>query len=171
MARYREPDPPLVSPTLLSGFAGIFFGALLGYVIAAQQLAPQRVWSAAPVATQAAAAPVPIVDERELQVYRDILARDPKNARAAIELGNRLYDAGRYAEAIRAAEAALDVDPLLESVYRQLMRYHYRAGNKAQALKVYRNCEKLIGELFGDGLTPQTRHLFDIISNDAELDG
>ena len=93
--------------------------------------------------------------------YRDALA----------SLAGIYAELGRYAEAIRAAEAALDVDPLLESVYRQLMRYHYRAGNKAQALKVYRNCEKLIGELFGDGLTPQTRHLFDIISNDAELDG
>jgi len=78
---------------------------------------------------------------------------------------------GRYAEAVRAGEAALEVDPLLESVYRQLMRYHYRAGNKAQAFKVYRNCEKLFGELFGEGLTPQTKHLFDAISNDAVLDG
>lgn len=77
---------------------------------------------------------------------------------------------GRYADAIRAGEAALEVDPLLESVYRQLMRYHYCAGDKGQALKVYRNCEKLFDELFGEGLTPQTKHLLEAISNNAALD-
>ena len=65
---------------------------------------------------------------------------------------------------------ARQIDPLLEHVYRQLMRYHYCAGNKQQALKVYRNCEKLFNELLGEGLAPQTRRLFEAISNDAELD-
>ena len=78
--------------------------------------------------------------------------------------------AGRYADAIRAAEAALEVDPLLESAYRQLMRYHYRTGDKGQALKVYRNCAKLFDELFGEGPTPQTRRLFEDISNNAVLE-
>jgi DNA-binding SARP family transcriptional activator len=92
--------------------------------------------------------------------YRDSLASLAK-AYAAL---------GRYGDAIRAGEAALEVDPLLESVYRQLMRYHYCAGDKGQALKVYRNCEKLFDELFGEGTTPQTKHLFEAISNNAELD-
>jgi DNA-binding SARP family transcriptional activator/CheY-like chemotaxis protein len=92
--------------------------------------------------------------------YRDLLA-------SLAEIYARL---GRYADAIRAGEAALEVDPLLESVYRQLMRYHYCAGDKGQALKVYRNCVKLFDELFGEGPTPQTKHLFEAISNNAELD-
>jgi DNA-binding SARP family transcriptional activator/ActR/RegA family two-component response regulator len=77
---------------------------------------------------------------------------------------------GRYADAMGAGEAALDVDPLQESVYRQLMRYHYCAGDKGQALKVYRNCEKVFDELFGEGPSPQTKHLFEAISNNADLD-
>jgi DNA-binding SARP family transcriptional activator/ActR/RegA family two-component response regulator len=77
---------------------------------------------------------------------------------------------GRYGDAVRAGEAALEVDPLMESVYRQLMRYHYCSGDKGQALKVYRNCEKLFGELFGEGTSPQTKHLFEAISDNAELD-
>ena len=76
---------------------------------------------------------------------------------------------GRYRDAIGAGEAALEVDPLLESVYRQLMRYHYCAGDKGQALKAYRNCAKLFDELFGEGPTPQSKHLFEAISNNAEL--
>jgi len=100
---------------------------------------------------------------------RQALQTEYRDALASLA---QIYAAlGRYADAVRAAEAALGVDPLVESVYRQLMRYHYKAGNKEQALKVYRNCEKLFGELFGEGLAPQTRHLFEAISNDAVLDG
>ena len=92
--------------------------------------------------------------------YRDLLA----------SLAEAYAAQGRYADAICAGEAALEVDPLLENVYRQLMRYHYLAGDKGQALKVYRNCAKLFDELFGEGPTPQTRHLFEAISNNAALD-
>jgi DNA-binding SARP family transcriptional activator len=92
--------------------------------------------------------------------YRDLLA----------SLAEAYAAQGRFADAICAGEAALEVDPLLENVYRQLMRYHYLAGDKGQALKVYRNCAKLFDELFGEGPTPQTRHLFEAISNNAALD-
>lgn len=105
-------------------------------------------------------APWAIPQRQALQdEYRDSLA---SLARAYAALG-------RYADAVRAGQAALEVDPLLESVYRQLMRYHYCAGDKGQALKVYRNCEKIFDELFGEGPAPQTRHLFEAISNNAEL--
>lgn len=92
--------------------------------------------------------------------YRDLLA----------SLADAYAALGRYPEAIGAGEAALEVDPLLESVYRQLMRYHYCAGDKGQALKVYRNCAKLFDELFGEGPTPQTKHLLEAISNNAKLE-
>jgi DNA-binding SARP family transcriptional activator/ActR/RegA family two-component response regulator len=92
--------------------------------------------------------------------YRDLLAN----------LAEAYAVLGRYADAIHAGQAALEVDPLLENVYRQLMRYHYCAGDKGQALKVYRNCAKLFDELFGEGPTPQTKRLLDAISNNAELD-
>jgi DNA-binding SARP family transcriptional activator/ActR/RegA family two-component response regulator len=100
---------------------------------------------------------------------RQALQREYRDALSS--LANVYAALGRYGDAIRAGEAALEADPLLESVYRQLMRYHYRAGDKGQALKVYRNCEKLFGELFGEGPAPQTQHLFEAISNNAELDG
>jgi DNA-binding SARP family transcriptional activator/ActR/RegA family two-component response regulator len=92
--------------------------------------------------------------------YRDLLT-GLSDAYAAL---------GRYPDAINAGQAAIEVDPLLESVYRQLMRYHYCAGEKGQALKVYRDCVKLFDELFGEGPTPQTKHLFEAISNDTDLE-
>ena len=61
---------------------------------------------------------------------------------------------GQYRQAIEACDKALSKDPLLESIYRRLMRYHYCLGNKGQALKVYRNCHKLFEELFGESPSP-----------------
>ena len=106
-------------------------------------------------------APWAIPQRQTLQTeYRDTLA----------DLAQAYAGLGRYTDAICAGEAALKVDPLIESVYRQLMHYHYRTGDKAQALKVYRNCKKLFGELFGEGLAPQTKHLFEAIYSDNLLD-
>jgi DNA-binding SARP family transcriptional activator/CheY-like chemotaxis protein len=76
----------------------------------------------------------------------------------------------RYPEAIDACEAALRKDPLLESVYRRLMRFHYCNGEKGQALKVYRDCLKLFEELFGESPTPATRRVHEAIANDEVLD-
>ncbi|NIP28825.1 MAG: tetratricopeptide repeat protein, partial [Phycisphaerae bacterium] len=60
---------------------------------------------------------------------------------------------GRYPEAIKACEMALRKDPLLESVYRRLMQFHYCNGEKGCALKVYRDCSKLFEELFEESPT------------------
>ena len=92
--------------------------------------------------------------------YRDLLA-GLADAYAAL---------GRYPEAINACEAALHKDPLLESVYRRLMRFHYCNGEKGQALKVYRDCLKLFEELFGESPTPATRQLYEAIANDEPID-
>jgi len=95
----------------VSGFAGALFGVLVGYVVAVAQARPAP--QAAAVAATPAAAPagVPALNESELQTYRDILTRDPKNVRAAVELGNRLYDAGQYAEAVTYYQQAWSLDP------------------------------------------------------------
>jgi DNA-binding SARP family transcriptional activator len=71
-----------------------------------------------------------------------------------------------YSAAIDAGETALRKDPLLESVYRRLMRFHYCNGDKGQALKVYRDCLKVFEELFGESPTPATRQLYQAISDD-----
>jgi DNA-binding SARP family transcriptional activator/ActR/RegA family two-component response regulator len=105
--------------------------------------------------------PWAIPQRRALQnEYRDMLA----------ELAETYAALGRYSDATDAGEAVLAVDPLLERIYRQLMRYHYCAGDKGQALKVYRNCEKIFDELFGEGPSPQTKHLFEAIAGNAEIE-
>jgi DNA-binding SARP family transcriptional activator/ActR/RegA family two-component response regulator len=92
--------------------------------------------------------------------YRDLL----------ILLADTCATLHRYREAIEVCEIALRKDPLLESVYRRLMRFHYCNGDKGQALKVYRDCLKLFEELFGESPTPATRQLYDIIANNGSID-
>ncbi len=77
---------------------------------------------------------------------------------------------GRYPQAIEVGETALRKDPLLESVYRRLMRYHYCQGDKGQALKVYRDCLKVFEELFGESPTPATRQLYQAIAGDQPVE-
>ncbi|MCG3210856.1 MAG: hypothetical protein FOGNACKC_04491 [Anaerolineae bacterium] len=77
---------------------------------------------------------------------------------------------GQYAAAIGACREALAKDPLLESIYRRLMRFHYCSGEKGQALKVYRDCLTLFEELFGESPTPATRQLQQAIANDEPID-
>ncbi|MEP6843309.1 MAG: BTAD domain-containing putative transcriptional regulator [Pseudolysinimonas sp.] len=52
-------------------------------------------------------------------------------------LGQRLLDAGRGAEAIGAARAAMRVDPLRESPHALLIRIHLAGGNQSEALGVF----------------------------------
>jgi DNA-binding SARP family transcriptional activator/ActR/RegA family two-component response regulator len=98
---------------------------------------------------------------REVSVeYRDLL----------LNLADACAALGRYSHAIEACEIALRKDPLLESVYRRLMRFHYCHGEKGQALKVYRDCLKLFEELFGESPTPATRQLHQAIMDDEPID-
>ncbi|MBN1991248.1 MAG: response regulator [Anaerolineae bacterium] len=92
--------------------------------------------------------------------YRDLL----------ITLADACAALGHYDKAINACEEALRKDPLLESVYRRLMRLHYCNGEKGQALKVYRDCLKLFEELFGESPTPATRQLHQAIMDDQPID-
>ena len=92
--------------------------------------------------------------------YRDLL----------LMLADAYAALARYREAIAPCELALQKDPLLESVYRRLMRYHACNQDKGQALKVYRDCLKLFEELFGESPTPATRRLYEAIANDEGLD-
>ena len=124
---------------VVSGIAGILFGIIVGYLVAAQ---PGRV--AGPVAAgtvQPIAAPGSVnppagavVNDQELQAYRDILKTDPKNVRAATELGNKLYDAGRYAEAIIYYELAFKLDPKNVNISTDLATALWYSGKPDEAL-------------------------------------
>lgn len=120
---------------LVTGIAGILFGVIIGYIIGSGQgqttnLGPAAVTAAAPAAT----APNAVVDEGELQAYRNVLASDPKNVKAAVQLANKLYDAGRYGEAIPYYQQAVAIDARDVSVSTDLGTALYYAGRPDEAL-------------------------------------
>jgi tetratricopeptide (TPR) repeat protein len=117
----------------VTGVAGVLFGVIVGYMLGANQ---QPAGSAPVAVTTPAAAPAstPVVNEQELQGYRNVLASDPKNLRANVDLANRLYDAGRYAEAIPYYQQAFALDPKNVNVSTDLATALYYAGRSDEAL-------------------------------------
>ncbi len=150
---------------LVTGVAGILFGIIVGYIIGAGQGPTSSVTPAAvAAATPAAASTTAVVDEGELQAYRNILASDPKNVKAAVQLANKLYDAGRYADAIPYYQQALALDPKDVSVSTDLGTALYYAGRPDEALA------QLDRSLAIDPAHAQTLFNIGIIRRDAKKD-
>ncbi|MFO0995285.1 MAG: BTAD domain-containing putative transcriptional regulator [Alphaproteobacteria bacterium] len=68
--------------------------------------------------------------------------------RIAIDVLQRLaaqqVEAGHFAPAVRAAQHAIEIDPLDEASHRLLMRAHAARGRRSEALKVYRDLTDLL---------------------------
>jgi DNA-binding SARP family transcriptional activator len=59
-------------------------------------------------------------------------------------LSDQLRDAGRFAEAIEAALAGVEADPLRESAHRAVILVHLAEGNVAQAVRQYETFRLLL---------------------------
>lgn len=161
MARYGSTT---VSATALaSGVAGTLFGLIVGYVFANQRPAAPAASALSVQATTPSGA-APIVDDRELQVFEDILARDPNNLRAATELGNRLYDAGRFGEAIPYYQRAFALDSTNVGLSTDLATSLWYVGQTDAALA------QLERSLAIDPAHPQTLFNLGIVRRDGKQD-
>jgi cytochrome c-type biogenesis protein CcmH/NrfG len=127
--RHRDSITPL---TAVTGIAGVLFGVIVGYMLGVSRTGAGSL----PVTASTSAAPQPtaVVTDQELQGWRNILTTDPKNVRANVELGNRLYDAGRYTEAITYYQQAITLDPKNVSVSTDLATALFYAGRADDAL-------------------------------------
>ena len=127
--RHRDSITPL---TAVTGIAGVLFGVIVGYMLGVSRTGAGSL----PVTASTSTAPQPtaVVTEQELQGWRNILSTDPKNVRANAELGNRLYDAGRYAEAVPYYQQAFTLDPRNVNVSTDLATALFYAGRADEAL-------------------------------------
>jgi tetratricopeptide (TPR) repeat protein len=134
----KRTTSPFSAMNAITGLAGILLGIIAGFILGAGQLqggAAASTPTAAGAPAGASADPhVHLVNEEELKAYKDILAADPKNVKAAIELGNRLYDAGRYADSVPYYQQALALDSKNVSVSTDLGTALYYAGRIDEAL-------------------------------------
>jgi DNA-binding SARP family transcriptional activator len=64
-------------------------------------------------------------------------------------LADRLAAVGRYGEALRAAYAAVRVEPLRESAHRTLIRVHLAEGDTLEAMSAYEACRTLLADELG----------------------
>jgi tetratricopeptide (TPR) repeat protein len=158
----RQINQTFTPLTAVTGVAGVLFGLIVGYLLGAGA-GPGAVQpvAAAPAAQTAA---VPIVNEQELQAYRNILAGDPKNLRANVEVGNRLYDARRYAEAIPYYQQAIAIDARNINVSTDLATALFYAGRADEALAQFDRSLQI------DPKHAQTLFNIGIVRRDAKQD-
>jgi DNA-binding SARP family transcriptional activator len=62
------------------------------------------------------------------------------------ELGECYAQQGRYRLAIARLQEALGHDPVRETIYLRLMLFHYYAGERDQALRVYERCRQVLAD-------------------------
>ncbi len=142
----------------LAGAAGLAVGLLIGYQLGSsgrEEARPAVSFGPPPGAASpfaggpaplpgATAAPTSNLDaERRIEVSKQILARDPRNAQAWIQLGNDYFDLHRAQESIDAYDKALALEPNNPDVltdqgvmYRELKQYDKALANFEKAARV-----------------------------------
>jgi len=134
-------SPPTI--WIVLAVACLFFGSILGYVIATSTGAggmaasPGAAPAAPPPAAVAGTPPPAFVDERQLRTYREILARDPGNIQAATALADMLYDAARYAEAVPIYRQAFALASTNVGISTDLGTSLWYSGQPDEALAQY----------------------------------
>ena len=80
--------------------------------------------------------------------------------RALSVLADACLRSGDASEAATWAEQMTALEPFRESGYRRLMEAHVGAGNRAEALRVYERCRRLLAEELGAYPSPETESIY-----------
>jgi cytochrome c-type biogenesis protein CcmH/NrfG len=133
--------------SIVFAIAGMCFGVILGWVIGVQQAGGR--FSTAPATTAAPAQgaagqpQAPPLDEARVQSLMTVIKNDPKNAGAAVELGNTYFDAERYTDAIKWYEESLRIDPSNPDASTDLGVSFYYTGQTDRALQQFAHSLKV----------------------------
>jgi pentatricopeptide repeat protein len=95
-----------------------------------------------------------------------IAARDrvrSKFIRTLKLLGGYWEERQVWHQVVNIYERALEIDSLAEDIYRRLMRCYVRAGQPAEALRVYNRCRELLSRVLGIEPSAETETLFQSI--------
>lgn len=63
-------------------------------------------------------------------------------------------------ESVRLTQQAVAIDPTWEDAYRVQMQAYFERGNRPQAIRVYRQCKKILEEEFDIEPLPETQTVF-----------
>jgi len=81
-------------------------------------------------------------------------------SRAVTALAGACLRTGAGAEAVSWAEQAIGLEPFRETGYRLLMEAHAADGNRAEALRVYERCRRLLADELGAYPSPETESVY-----------
>ena len=84
---------------------------------------------------------------------------------ALIQLAEFYYQELELVSALNFCMQALDEDPALEGAHRLVMQIHAASGNKAEVIRQYEQCRRVLKETFDVPPSQQTRDLFDTLIN------
>jgi pimeloyl-ACP methyl ester carboxylesterase/DNA-binding SARP family transcriptional activator len=68
--------------------------------------------------------------------------------------------AGNLAEAVGLAQEVIELEPFRETGYRRLMRLHLEAGERAEAVRTYEQCRRVLADELGVDPAPETHDLY-----------
>jgi cytochrome c-type biogenesis protein CcmH/NrfG len=124
--------------SILFGVAGVFFGLIVGWIIGSQHAAVPAVENPAAQQAQPASAaqgePTVPLDESRATALRATAEQNPRDAAARVQLGNMYFDAGRFPEAVRWYEQALQIEPRDANVSTDLGIAYYYTNQPDRAL-------------------------------------
>jgi DNA-binding SARP family transcriptional activator len=92
-----------------------------------------------------------VVRERLRAVHLSLLSR----------LADQCFERRQYREALHYAGRLLTADPCREDAHRLVMRCHVRLGERAQALRQYRTCVRILEAEFDAAPEALTEALFE----------
>jgi YVTN family beta-propeller protein len=81
-------------------------------------------------------------------------------SRAVTALAGACLRTGAAGEAASWAEQAIGLEPFRETGYRLLMEAHAAGGNRAEALRVYERCRRLLADELGAYPSPETESVY-----------
>ena len=81
-------------------------------------------------------------------------------SRALSALAEASLGSGDASEAAKWAEQMIALEPFRETGYRRLMEAHIAAGNRAEALRAYERCRRLLAEELGTYPSPETESIY-----------
>ncbi len=97
----------------------------------------------------------------EREAYRQMYLR------ALIELAEFHYEEQEAQKALQYCLQALTEDPVLEEVHRLAMKIHAMNGNRAEVIRQYQLCKKVLIDNFGIPPSQQTHELYKSLVNSS----